>query len=144
MQWFFFQAACRISIKSLMVIFLSGDLIKPQIQSGSLLVSENGKWKMQNWNILTTFFFTLGVPLWCRCEWLSCNQAGLTFTFLFQSIDYEGFQRFLRTYLEAEDISPELCKRLFMSFQAAPSGTGEEADGAKGELQNREMFFSFL
>lgn len=33
-----------------------------------------------------------------------------------QPIDYEGFQLFMRTYLEV-DVPGELCKHLFMSFK---------------------------
>lgn len=68
-------------------------------------------------------------------DFLTCLEGNVfNFSFLFQSIDYEGFQRFLRTYLDAEDISPDICKRLFMSFQAAPNVTEDQTDGAKGEL----------
>ncbi|XP_029450630.1 diacylglycerol kinase alpha isoform X2 [Rhinatrema bivittatum] len=38
-----------------------------------------------------------------------------------ESINFEGFKLFLRTYLEAEDISDNLCRRLFKSFQNVPS-----------------------
>ncbi|XP_073470053.1 diacylglycerol kinase alpha isoform X2 [Aquarana catesbeiana] len=65
-----------------------------------------------------------------------------------ESIDYEGFQRFLRTYLDAEDISPDICKRLFMSFQAAPNVTGDQTDGAKEigrvSLHDVSCYFSLL
>ena len=38
----------------------------------------------------------------------------------FQPIDYEGFQLFMGTYLEAE-IPEQLCKHIFLSFLKTPS-----------------------
>ncbi|XP_030052597.1 diacylglycerol kinase alpha [Microcaecilia unicolor] len=45
-----------------------------------------------------------------------------------ESINFEGFKLFLRTYLEAEDISDELCQRLFMSFQNVSSENEMQSD----------------
>ncbi|XP_063808675.1 diacylglycerol kinase alpha isoform X2 [Pseudophryne corroboree] len=67
-----------------------------------------------------------------------------------ESIDFEGFKRFMRTYLEADDISPDLCKRLFMSFQAVPNVDGEENQAAGSQENGRislndvSCYFSLL
>ncbi|XP_053164411.1 diacylglycerol kinase gamma isoform X3 [Hemicordylus capensis] len=57
-----------------------------------------------------------------------------------QSIDYEGFQLFMRTYLEV-DIPEELCQHLFMSFkrkvcQASPEG--QRQSSSVPQLNNLE------
>ncbi|XP_069509900.1 diacylglycerol kinase alpha isoform X3 [Ambystoma mexicanum] len=68
-----------------------------------------------------------------------------------ESIDFEGFKMFMRTYLEAEDISDELCKRLFMSFQTASSVSQQPADIGHGQgvgpmvsLDDVSCYFSLL
>jgi diacylglycerol kinase (ATP) len=35
---------------------------------------------------------------------------------LFQDIDYEGFRKFLNSYLDTIDTPDELCRHLFLSF----------------------------
>uniref|UniRef100_A0A671MVD4 Diacylglycerol kinase n=1 Tax=Sinocyclocheilus anshuiensis TaxID=1608454 RepID=A0A671MVD4_9TELE len=41
-------------------------------------------------------------------------------------IDEEGFRLFLKTYLEVEDFPPDLCQRLFRSFQNSESAKSDE------------------
>ncbi|KAM7079824.1 LOW QUALITY PROTEIN: diacylglycerol kinase alpha [Ciconia maguari] len=48
-----------------------------------------------------------------------------------ECVDFEGFTRFLRSYLEADDIPEPLCRNLFASFQsgaAAPPGSRAGSD----------------
>ncbi|KAM4699843.1 diacylglycerol kinase alpha [Discoglossus pictus] len=69
-----------------------------------------------------------------------------------ESIDFEGFKAFMKTYLDTDDISSDLCERLFMSFQAAPSTSKQEGDnqtdGAKVSgrvsLNDVSCYFSLL
>ncbi|MEE6471538.1 hypothetical protein FKM82_009296 [Ascaphus truei] len=70
-----------------------------------------------------------------------------------ESIDFEGFKAFMRTYLEADDISSGLCERLFRSFQATPSVVQQrdadtQTDGSKESgrvsLNDVSCYFSLL
>ncbi|NXX41124.1 DGKA kinase, partial [Tricholaema leucomelas] len=40
-----------------------------------------------------------------------------------ESVDFQGFIQFLRSYLEAEDIPEQLCRNLFASFQSDQDGS---------------------
>ncbi|OCT95691.1 hypothetical protein XELAEV_18013379mg [Xenopus laevis] len=69
-----------------------------------------------------------------------------------ETIDFEAFKSFLKTYLEVDDIPNNLCLRLFMSFQATPPESKEngedEIEGQKGSgrisLNDVSCYFSLL
>ncbi|KAJ6656457.1 hypothetical protein lerEdw1_003745 [Lerista edwardsae] len=64
------------------------------------------------------------------------------------SIDFEGFKRFLKSYLDAEEISDELCRHLFMSFQTtagqATAEPGEQAASGFVCVNDVSCYFSLL
>ncbi|XP_032569362.1 diacylglycerol kinase alpha isoform X2 [Chiroxiphia lanceolata] len=51
-----------------------------------------------------------------------------------KSLDLEGFSRFLRRYLESDDVPEPLCRRLFASFQNqdGEGGSGGQDGGSRG------------
>ncbi|NWI13634.1 DGKB kinase, partial [Crypturellus soui] len=46
-----------------------------------------------------------------------------------ECVDFEGFQLFLRSYLEADDVPDGLCRHLFRSFQSSARAPPGPADG---------------